>query len=152
MAPPVLSAPGCPRLPPGLGAKTRHTLSRICLDLSGAPFYETATQHCVTLGSFYVSQKNNNNTRLVYRHTAIEQRYGCTNRTRIDSYYLSVLALVEFTENRPQRSLRAKATPHPSCTKPDNHHLRMTKMFVFLDRLLQIVIGERFYARMDQPM
>lgn len=73
-APPVLSGPGCP------GSRRQNSAQRTYLPRS---VYKTATQHCATLVSFYVigGVKKNRN---VYQHTAIEQRYGCKNRTRID--------------------------------------------------------------------
>ncbi|KAI4816457.1 hypothetical protein KUCAC02_008784 [Chaenocephalus aceratus] len=71
---------------PALGAKSRRS-APICPALR--------LQHCTNLGSVYVAGKK---TRLVYQHTAIEQRYGCNNRTRIDLFYLCVTTSTDSTK------------------------------------------------------
>lgn len=72
---------------PSVGAKPRPCAPS-CPDLSGAAVYKTATYHCTartTLGSFSGAGKKKH---VLFINTAIEQRYGCANRTRINLYYL----------------------------------------------------------------
>lgn len=109
-----LVCPYRPAATSGLGAKTRPCAMRT--DRSSAPTpgrpQTQSTQH-TTQRDCVLSPALEKKRRLVYQHTAIEQRYGCTNRTRIDVYYLWVTTF--------RGGDRAGLVQHPCpCRSPSN--------------------------------